>query len=120
MALAPVDGYVFGRAVGTCDTESGSVYVGNYVTVSDAVMCYNSCNGTHRGYVDSSLQAWYDSWDRDEGKEDEYYYSMTKRLVWLKTGEGCEYFSEREFGREGTPCPRLVGAKIDCIRRGVE
>ena len=37
---------------------AGFMY-GNYVTVSDAVLCYNSCNGMHRGYVESSLQEWY-------------------------------------------------------------
>jgi len=46
---------------------------GNCVTVSDAVACYNACNRLHRRYVDSPLKAWYQAWDRDEGKEDEYY-----------------------------------------------
>jgi hypothetical protein len=41
------------------------------------VACYNTSNGMHRRYVDSSLQAWYQVWDRDEGNEDEYYYSLT-------------------------------------------
>ena len=93
-------------------------------------MCYNSCNGMHKRYVDSSLQEWYKVWDRDEGMEDDYYYSMTlKRMVRLETGKGmvrlesgkvCETLSVSKFGLEGTTCPRLVGAKIDCIRRGVE
>jgi hypothetical protein len=94
---------------------------GNCVTVSDAVACYNACNGLHRRYVESSLKAWYQAWNRDEGKEDEYYYSLTlKRLVCLKTGDRCEYLSEREFGPERTACPLLICAKIDYIRRGVE
>ena len=93
---------------------------GNYVTVSDAVLCYNSCNGMHRRYVDSSLQEWYEMWDRDVGKEDEYYYSMTlKGMVCLKTGEVSEHLSVGKFGPEGTACPRLIGAQISSISGAV-
>ena len=71
--------------------------------------------------MDSSLQAWYQAWDTDEGKEDEYYYSMTlKRMVRLETGKVCETLSVGKFGPEGTPCPRLIGAKIEYIRSGGE
>ena len=93
---------------------------GNYVTVSDAVLCYNSCNGMHRRYVDRSLQEWYELWDRDEGKEDAYYYSTTlKGMVCLKTGKVSEHLSVgRKFRPEGTVCPRLIGSQIECIRSG--
>jgi hypothetical protein len=76
-ALAGVDGHVFGGAQGPCDKKSGSVYVRELCDLSDAVLCYNSFNGMHMRYVDSSLQEWYKLWDRDVGKEDEYYYSTT-------------------------------------------
>ena len=71
--------------------------------------------------MDSSLKAWYQARDRDKGKENEYYYSMTmKRMVKLETGKVCETLSVGKFGLEGTPCPRLTGAMIEYIRRGGE
>jgi hypothetical protein len=68
----------------------------------------------HRRYVDRSLQEWYELWDRDVGKEDEYYYSTTlKEMVCLKTGKVNEHMSVRKFVPEGTACPRLIGAQIE-------
>ena len=54
---------------------------GNYVTVSDAVACFNACNGMNRSYVDSSLKVW----DRDEIEAQEgcYYSTVLKRWVWI-------------------------------------
>ena len=60
-------------------------------------------------------------WDRDVGKEDEYYYSMAlKVIVCLKTGKVSEHLSVGKFGPEGTACPRLIGAQIQYIRSGAE
>jgi hypothetical protein len=93
---------------------------GDYVTVSDAVLCYNTCNGMHRRYVDRSQQEWYELWDRDVGKEDEYYYSTTlKGMVCLKTGKANEHLSVRKFVPEGTAFPRLKCAQIHCIPSGM-
>ena len=33
---------------------------------SDAVACYNACNGLHQRRVETMLNAWYFVWDRDE------------------------------------------------------
>ena len=101
---------------------------GNYVTVNDAVACYNACNGMHRSYVDSSLKAWYQGWDRDEneGHEERYYSMVLKCLVWInrKALDQCEVVKPAvavsEFGLKGTPCPLLIGAMIAYIRRGGE
>ena len=121
MALAGVVGHVFGRAQDPRDKESGRVYVRELCELSDAVLCYNSCNGMHRRYVDSSLQEWYELWDRDVGKADEYYYSTTlKGMVCLKTGKVSEHLSVGKFGPEGKACPRLIGAQIQCILSGAE
>ena len=52
---------------------------GNSVRRSDAVACYNACNGRHQRRVENVLKAWYDSWDRDENRSRmEQYYSMSK------------------------------------------
>ena len=57
--------------------------------------------------------------NRDKGEEDGFYYSMTlKRMEKLETGKVCETPSVGKFGHEGTPCPRLICAMIEYIRRG--
>jgi hypothetical protein len=38
---------------------------GNNVRMSDAVACYNTCNGRHQSRVETVLRAWYVVWDRD-------------------------------------------------------
>ena len=38
---------------------------GNNVRLSDAIACYNACNGRHQTRVETTLRAWYDVWDRD-------------------------------------------------------
>jgi hypothetical protein len=98
---------------------------GNYVTVSDAVDCYNSCNGMLRSYVDRSPKTWYHLWDRDKNKiQKERYYSMLlKSLLWIngKALDQCEVkkpaLAMSSFGPKGTPRPLLIGA-IDYIHRG--
>ena len=38
---------------------------GNNVRLSDAIACYNTCNGRHQSRVETVLRAWYDVWDKD-------------------------------------------------------
>ena len=33
---------------------------GNNVRLSDAVACYNACNGRHQSRVETTLRSWYD------------------------------------------------------------
>jgi len=44
---------------------TASMY-GKSIRLSDAVACYNVCNGRHKSRVETVLKAWYDAWDRDE------------------------------------------------------
>ena len=58
---------------------------GNSVRLSDAVTCYNACNGRHQRRVEIVLKAWYDAWDRDENRSHmEQYYSMSMKCqAWI-------------------------------------
>jgi hypothetical protein len=59
--------------------EAAFVY-GNSVRLSDAVACYNACNGRYQRRVETVLKAWCDAWDRDENRiRRKKYYSMSMK-----------------------------------------
>ena len=55
---------------------------GNNVRLSDAVVCYNACNGRNQSRVEPALRAWNDVWDRDMNQtHTEQYYSMLLKCL---------------------------------------
>ena len=56
---------------------------GNNVRLSDAVACYNACNGRHQSRVETALRAWYDVWDRDVNQSLRNSTTVCFRNVWL-------------------------------------
>jgi len=45
--------------------KAAAFMYGNNVGLSDAVACYNACNGRHQSSVETVLRVWYFVWDRD-------------------------------------------------------
>ena len=45
--------------------SEAAIMYGNNVRLSDAVPCYNACNGRHQSRVGTVLRAWYNVWNRD-------------------------------------------------------
>jgi hypothetical protein len=95
----------------------------NSVRVSDAVACYNACNGRHQSRVETVLKAWYFVWDRDENRSHmEQYYSMSMKCQALINGKACEQYeavkpvvSVSEFGPSRTRYPGQVAYMIESI-----
>ena len=60
---------------------------GNSLRLSDAVACYNACNGRHQSRVDTVLKALYNAWNSNEnGRHMEPYYSMSMKCQAWKKG----------------------------------
>ena len=99
---------------------------GNCVGESDAVEFYNACNGMHRSYVETSMNAWFHVWDRDPyQRHKERYCCMTlKYNTWIN-GIALDQLEVlkpvipvSKFRPAGTRCPLLTGCRIDFFRRG--
>ena len=58
---------------------------GNNVRLSDAVACYNACNGRHHSSVETVLRACFVMWDTDEfqSHKEQYYSMLLKCLNWI-------------------------------------
>ena len=102
--------------------EAAFMY-GNNVRLSDAVVCYNACNGRHQSRVEIVLRAWYDVWDRDENqsREEEYYSMLLKCLAWIngKTPDQYEVVKPvilSKYGQAATRYPERIRHMIESIR----
>ena len=63
----------------------GAFVYGNNVRLSDAVACYNACNGRHQSLVKMVLRAWYCVCDRDvnQNHKEKNYSMIMKCLAWI-------------------------------------
>ena len=59
-------GYMFLLQPNSHVTKKVAAYMYGNVRGSEAVACYNACNGLHRRRLQTMLNAWYFVWDRDE------------------------------------------------------
>ena len=58
---------------------------GKKVRLSDAMACYNACNGRHQSRIETVLRVWYCVWYRDENQsyKEQYYSMLLKCLDWV-------------------------------------
>ena len=97
---------------------------GNNVRLSDAVACYNACNGRHQNRVERVLKTWYDVSNRDEdSKHMEEYYSMSVKCQEWINGKAHEQYeavktvvSVSEFGPPRTRYPGQIARMTESIR----
>ena len=105
-----------------CNEEGSSFYVGNNVRLSDAVSCYNACNGRHQSRVETVLMAWYFVWDRDVYQSHKEKYSMIlKSQAWVNEKACNQYEVEKpvtvsKYGPAGSRYPGRIALKIKSIR----
>ena len=97
---------------------------GNDVRLSDAMACYNACNGRRQSRVETVLRAWYFVWDRDvnQSHKEQYYSMRLKCQAWIN-GKAREQYEVvqpvvtiSECGPAGTRYPGRIGLKIESIR----
>ena len=97
---------------------------GNDVRLSDAVACYNACNGRHQSRVEAVLRAWCFICDRDVNQSHkEQYYSMSLKCHALINGKARDQYETFKlvvtvckFGPTGTRYPGRIGLMIVSIR----
>jgi len=97
---------------------------GNNVRLSDAVACYNACNGHHQSRVETVLRAWYDVWDRDENQshKEQYYSMLLKCLAWINGKARDQYEVVKpviilsKYGPAATRYPGRIRHMIESIR----
>ena len=66
---------------------------GNKVRLSEAVACYNNCNGRHQSRVETVLWTWYFVWDRDVNQiHKEKYYSMNMKCQAFINGKARDQY----------------------------
>jgi len=97
---------------------------GNSVRLSDALACYNACNGRHQSRVETVLKALYNAWDSNEtGRHMEQYYIVSMKCQAWINGKAREQYeavnpvvSVSEFGPPRTRYPRQIANMIESIR----
>ena len=89
------------------------IYV-NRLKVSDAVVCYNACNGMHTSYVETSMHELYSVWVRNpyEPHKERYYCMVLKCMAWIIR----KALDQREVVRPDFPVRKFVPAEFHCPR----
>jgi hypothetical protein len=101
---------------------------GNNVRLSDAVACYNACNGRHQSRVETVLRAWYVVWDRDvnQSHKEQYYSMLLKCLAWMNGKARDRYevmkpvVTLSKYGLAETRYPEWISHMIESIRSSIE
>ena len=97
---------------------------GNNVRMSDAVGCYNACNGRYRRGVETEMRACYDEWDIQVNRRhmERYYSMLLKCLAWIN-GKALEQYEAVKpvvkfslLGPAATNYPGPIRCKIESIR----
>ena len=97
---------------------------GNNVRLSDAIACYNACNGRQQKGVETEMRAWYDTWDIQVNRRhmEQYHSMLLKCRAWIN-GKALEQYEVvkpvitfSEYGPAATDYQGLIRAKIESIR----
>jgi len=100
---------------------------GNRVPLSEAIRCFQACNGGRSRYVNKKMHEWYCIFDRNPYRRHkaQYYNIQLKAMVWLN-GKACKQDElvygglplVPECGMEGTGCECLIRVAIGNVREG--
>jgi hypothetical protein len=109
---------VYSKAQSAC-VVAAFMY-GNNVRLSDAVGCYNACNGRQQRGIETEMRACYDNWDIQVNRRHIERYSMLlKCLAWMN-GKALEQYEAVKpvvslLGTAATDYPGLIRCKIESI-----
>ena len=113
-------GYMFLLEPNSHVMKVAAFMYGNNVRLSDAVACYNACNGRHQSRVENALKAWYFARDRDDNRSHmkQYYSVSLKCQAWIngKYVAVKPVVSVSEFGPARTRYPVQIAYMIESIR----